>query len=527
MILVILIIILMTGGIIAWITGKINPALSRTISLLAVMTDFVIISYIFFSQGNFAGSKWLIDYNKEWIPALGINLHLSLDGLSLLMLLLTFFIGVLSILISWKEITSKIGFFHFNILWILSGITGVFLAMDLFLFYFFWEVMLIPMYFLIGIWGHENRIYASYKFFIFTQASGLLMFLAIIGLYLVHGRITGIFTFDYQQLLGTSMDRGMEFLLMAGFLAAFLVKLPVVPVHNWLPDAHSEAPTAGSLILAALMLKTGAYGLLRFVVPLFPNAAGAFAPYGMILGIIGILYGAKLAFAQTDLKRLVAYTSVSHMGFIILGVFAFNEIAYQGVVIQIIAHGISTGALFIIAGQLYERTHTRDMNKMGGLWAKVPVMGTMGLIFSMASLGLPGLGNFVAEFLTLTGVFKVNILFSCLASVGLIAATIYSLRIIQKVFYGPHNGDHEFKDLSVRESIIMATLVIAIVGLGLFPQKIINTAKPAILKTIDAKERPLSERTVGKPPYHRTIHLLTSDFGLPAFNVPINNSSNL
>jgi NADH-quinone oxidoreductase subunit M len=416
---------------------------------------------------------------------------------------LTFFIGALAILISWKEIKINVGFFHFNILWILSGITGVFLSMDLFLFYFFWEVMLIPMYFIIGIWGHENRVYASYKFFIFTQASGLLMFLAIIGLYLVHGHNTGIYTFDYQLLLGTSMAPSTEFLLMCGFLAAFLVKLPVVPLHNWLPDAHTEAPTAGSLILAALMLKTGAYGLLRFIVPLFPHASATFAPAGMILGIIGILYGAKLAFAQNDLKRLVAYTSVSHMGFIVLGVFAFNEIAYQGVVIQIIAHGISTGALFILTGQLYERIHTRYLSKMGGLWANVPVMGSMGLVFAMASLGLPGLGNFVAEFLTLAGTFKVNILFACLASTGLIAATLYSLRIVQKVFFGAEKTGTELKDLSVRESFVLGTMALAIVLLGLLTQPVINTAKPALLKTIEAKEKTISgessESGVGHP----------------------------
>ena len=352
----------------------------------------------------------LTEFSGNWIPFFGIQLHLALDGLSLLLLILTYFIGILAILISWREITYKTGFFHFNILWILAGITGVFLSMDLFLFYFFWEVMLIPMYFLIGIWGHENRIYASYKFFIFTQASGLLMFIAIIALYLIHGHNTGLYTFDYQELIGTDMTPRAEMLIMGGFLAAFLVKLPVVPFHSWLPDAHTEAPTAGSLILASLMLKTGAYGLLRFVVPLFPHASEAFAPAGMILGVAGILYGAVLAFAQTDLKRLVAYTSVNHMGFIVLGVFAFNEMAYQGVVMQMIAHGISTGALFIISGQLYERLHTRDLRKMGGLWEQVPAMGAIGLVFVMASLGLPGLGNFIAEFLTLTGVFRVNVL---------------------------------------------------------------------------------------------------------------------
>jgi NADH-quinone oxidoreductase subunit M len=441
------------------------------------------------------------------------------------MLFLTFFIGILAILISWKEIRINTGFFHFNILWILSGITGVFLSMDLFLFYFFWEVMLIPMYFIIGIWGHENRIYASFKFFIFTQASGLLMFLAIIMLYLISGHNTGIYSFDYQHLLGTSMSPLIEFLLMGGFLAAFLVKLPVVPLHNWLPDAHTEAPTAGSLILAALMLKTGAYGLLRFIVPLFPHSSVIFAPAGMILGIIGILYGAKLAFAQTDLKRLVAYTSVSHMGFIMLGVFAFNEIAYQGVVIQIIAHGISTGALFVLSGQLYERIHTRDLDKMGGLWARIPAMSSMGLIFAMASLGLPGLGNFIAEFLTLTGAFKANIVFACLASTGLVAATIYSLRIMQKVFYGTHKTETVLKDLSLRESIIMGLMAAGIVWLGLFPQPVIDTARPAILKTIEAKEvtedgRRKTEdgRWKSEDGRRKTDSgLRTSDFGLPTY----------
>jgi NADH-quinone oxidoreductase subunit M len=361
--------------------------------------------------------------------------------------------------------------------------------------------MLVPMYFLIGIWGHENRTAASNKFFLYTQASGLLMFISILALYFVHGHSTGSYTFDYMQLLGTDMSASAGMLIMSGFLAAFLVKLPVVPLHNWLPDAHTEAPTAGSLILAALLLKTGAYGLLRFIVPLFPSASVTFAPIGMLLGVIGILYGAKLAFAQTDLKRLVAYTSVSHMGFVILGVFSFNELAYQGVVMQMIAHGISTGALFILVGQLYERIHTRDLNKMGGLWEKAPVMGAIGLIFSMASLGLPGLGNFIAEFLILTGVFKTSILMSSLACLGLIAATIYSLRIVQKVFLGNKNKDWEISDLNVREKIVSAAMVIVIVWLGLFPQPVFNIAKPALLKTLDTQKEITSE--LSKETYDR------------------------
>jgi NADH-quinone oxidoreductase subunit M len=486
MILVYLIAILLTGAFLAWIAGLWNPVWSRIISLVALSVDLILIIGCA-SQPVSPDTKWLIDLKLNWIPQFGISLHLALDGLSLLMLILTFFLGIISVIISWKEINSKVGFFHFNLLMILAGIIGVFLTLDLFLFYFFWELMLVPMYFLIGIWGHENRTAASNKFFLYTQASGLLMFISILALYFVHGNSTGLYTFDYMLLLGTKMSASTGLLIMSGFLAAFLVKLPVVPLHNWLPDAHTEAPTAGSLILAALLLKTGAYGLLRFIVPLFPSASVTFAPIGMLLGVIGILYGAKLAFAQTDLKRLVAYTSVSHMGFVILGVFSFNELAYQGVVMQMIAHGISTGALFILVGQLYERIHTRDLNKMGRLWEKAPVMGAIGLIFSMASLGLPGLGNFIAELLILIGAFKMSILMSCLASIGLIAATIYSLRIVQKVFLGNKNRDWEMNDLNIREKLVSASLVIVIVGLGLFPKPVFNTAKSALLKTLDAQ----------------------------------------
>ncbi len=497
MILVYLIAILLSGAFLAWITGKRDSLWPRIISLAALGIDLIIIIFKAVSMAPSSGD-WLIEINLNWIPAFGICLHFALDGLSLVMIILTFFLGIISVLISWKEINSRVGFFHFNLLLVLAGITGVFLSLDLFLFYFFWELMLVPMYFLIGIWGHDKRIAASNKFFLYTQASGLLMFISIIALYFVHGNSTGIYTFDYMQLLNTEMPGTTATFIMLGFLAAFLVKLPAVPLHNWLPDAHSEAPTAGSLILAALLLKTGAYGLLRFIVPLFPSGAHAFAPIGMLLGVVGILYGAKLAFAQTDLKRLVAYTSVSHMGFVLLGVFSFNELAYQGVVIQIIAHGISTGALFVVAGQLYERIHTRDLDRMGGLWEQAPVMGAVGLIFSLASLGLPGLGNFIAEFLILVGAFKASILMSSLASLGLITATIYSLRIVQKVFLGGKNADWKINDMTIREKVISASLVLAIVWVGLFPRPILNTAKPAILKTLNKQKEMAFQIPVNK-----------------------------
>jgi NADH-quinone oxidoreductase subunit M len=479
----------MVGGAAAWIAGKWSSILPRYISLGTILLDTIILLTFVARGGLSAGKPWIIEYNADWIPRFGINFHLSMDGLTMLMLFLTFFIGLIAVLISWKEMQEKTGFFHFNILWILAGITGVFLSMDLFLFYFFWEVMLIPMYFLIGIWGNEKRINASYKFFLFTQASGLLMFLAILGLYLVHGSTTGIYTFDYQQLIGTQMSSTMEMLLMLGFLAAFLVKLPVVPFHSWLPDTYTEAPMAGTLILSSVMSKTAAYGLLRFVIPLFPKAVESFAPIGMILGIVGILYGAKLAFAQTDLKRLVAWSSVNHMGFIVLGVFAVNELAYQGVIMQIIAHGVSTGALFVIAGILAERMKAREISVMGGLWTEVPMLGSVGLIFVMASLGLPGMGNFIAEFLILVGTFKSNVALASIASVGLIAGTIYAIRIMQKVFFGKQNSVGKMNDLSVRESIILGAMVIAIFILGLFPRPVLDSAKPAVLKILHANEK--------------------------------------
>jgi len=512
MILIYLIVILLAGAFLAWIAGNWSAVLPRIISLVALGIDLILLVQFLFQTTTF-NTKWLIDIQSDWIPQFGIGLHLALDGLSLLLLLLTFFLGIIAVLISWKEINSKVGFYHFNLLLILAGIVGVFLSLDLFLFYFFWELMLVPMYFLIGIWGHENRTKASYKFFLYTQASGLLMFISILALYFVHGNSTGIYTFDYNQLLGTQMSSTTAMLIMSGFLAAFLVKLSVVPLHNWLPDAHSEAPTAGSLILAALLLKTGAYGLLRFVVPLFPSAALSFAPIGMALGVIGILYGAKLAFAQTDLKRLIAYTSVSHMGFVMLGIFSFNELAYQGVVMQMIAHGISTGALFIMAGQLSERIHTRDINQMGGLWEKVPFMGAIGLIFAMASLSLPGLGNFIAELLILIGAFKANILMAVLACVGLIAATLYSLRILQKVFFGKKNTDWKMNDLSMREKVVSVSLVIIIVMLGLFPQPVLDVAKPSLLKTLE-----------NHPDKTKDDNMLMNQFdNVPITNQPITN----
>jgi NADH-quinone oxidoreductase subunit M len=481
MILALMIGILLIGGVLCWLAAQWSAAASKWIALLAAVTDLALSAGCWLRlRDPGPNAPWFIDFRKAWIPSFGISFHLALDGLSLVLLLLTFFLGTLAVLCSWREIKQRRGFFFFCLLWTLAGIAGVFVAMDLFLFYFFWEVMLVPMYFLIALWGDTRRRYAAYKFFIFTQAGGLLMLLSILALYFIHGQGTGNYTFDYFSLLNTALDPSASKWIVAGFFIAFAIKLPVVPLHNWLPDAHSEAPTAGSLLLAGLLLKTGAYGIIRFILPFFPADSAAIANWAIPLGVTGIVYGALLAYSQTDLKRLIAYTSVSHMGFVLLGIFSFREIAMQGTIMQILTHGISTGALFVMAGMLKERLHTRDLGIMGGLWTTLPSMGGAFMLFTMASLGLPMLGNFIAEFLILLGTFPVSPILTVLASGGLILSALYSLRMVQKTFLGPPSTPHALKDLSSREWLTLSALSISIIALGLFPQPVIDLVRPVV-----------------------------------------------
>ena len=481
MTLVLLIIIPLSGGILSWAAGWQGSIWPRWLSLLSMIAEFIIAVVLWITlpvATNISDhGSWLVEFRAAWFPQLGISFHLATDGISLMLVVLTALLGIMAILSSWSEVKERAGFFHFNLLFTLAGIIGVFLSIDLFLFYFFWELMLLPMYFLIALWGHERRIYAAIKFFIFTQLGGLFMLMATLGLVFVHSQASENLSFDYMDLLGTSMNPGAAMLLLMGFLAAFLVKLPAIPVHTWLPDAHTEAPTAGSVVLAGLLLKTGAYGLIRFAVPLFPDAASRLAPLGMVLGVIGIIYGAALAFAQTDLKRLIAYTSISHMGFVLLGISAGNEIALQGVMIQIICHGVSTGALFMVAGVLQERIHTRELTRMGGLWSKVPRMGGVGLFFALASLGLPGLGNFIGEFLVLLGTYRASPFAAAFASAGFIMATVYSVWMIWQTFFGEQRETWNISDFSTREMIPMAVLIAVIVWIGIFPQTVIDTAR--------------------------------------------------
>jgi NADH-quinone oxidoreductase subunit M len=480
MILIWLIGILLVAGIFAWLAARWGAQLPRWISLIAIAIDLVLATFIGAGRRSTATEMWLDEVNWNWIPSFGIHFHLGVDGLSLLMLILTFFLGIMAVLASWTEIRERVGFFHFNLMWVLAGIVGVFLALDLFLFYFAWELMLIPMYFLIVIWGHERRVYAAMKFFLFTQLSGLLMLIAILALYFIHHQTTGVFTFDYSELLGTELSPSSELLIMLGFFVAFAVKLPIVPLHTWLPDAHTEAPTAGSVILAGLLLKTGAYGLIRFVIPLFPSAAHEFAPVALVLAVIGIVYGAVMAFSQTDLKRLVAYTSVSHLGFVLLGIFSWNPLALQGAIMTMICHGLSTGGLFILVGGLQERIHTRDLEKMGGLWSAAPRLSGAALFFGLASLGLPGLGDFVGEFLVLLGAYQISVTITVIASLGVLASTFYALRMVQRAFQGPNTAGWQLADLTPREGLMMAVMIASLLWLGFYPQPVLNTFSPVM-----------------------------------------------
>ncbi|MBS1211750.1 MAG: nuoM [Proteobacteria bacterium] len=477
MILIWLIAVPLIGGGLAWFAERFGDNLPRWTALLALVIAAVLTATLFGAPET--GQQWIAQLSLPWIPRFGVSFHLAADGLSLLLITLTVFLGIIALGCSWTEIKERKGFFHFNLLWTVAGVIGVFLALDLLLFFFFWEIMLIPMYFLISIWGHENRAYAAMKFFIFTQVSGLLMLIAILALVFLHRRSSGVLSFDYLALLDSGLSVEATRWVMLGFFLAFTVKLPSVPFHTWLPDAHTQAPTGGSVLLAGVLLKTGAYGLLRFVVPLFPEASREFAPIAMTLGAISILYAAKLAFAQSDLKRLIAYTSVSHMGFVLLGVFSFNVWATQGAVMTMLAHGISAAALFMIAGALQDRLHTREMGEMGGFWALAPRLGALTLFFSVAALGMPGLGNFIGEFLVLLGAWRASIPVTAVAALGLVGAPIYALIVMQKVFHGPPAAKAP-ADFVLRESGLMAAMLLASLWLGLYPQPMLALSGAAL-----------------------------------------------
>lgn len=478
------------GGAACWLVGRGNSAgaAPRWIAFASMALVFIPALWVWatsdFSLAGVGGNAphWLSEISGAWIPAFGIDFHLGLDGLSVIMVMLAGLLGMLAVACSWSQVTERVGTYHMNLLWTLGGVIGIFLAIDLFLYFFFWELMLIPMYFLVALWGHREfeqaaHVRAAVKFFIYTQASGLLMLAAILGVVFVHFSQTGDLTFNYNALLHTHYSNGVGMLLMLGFFIAFAVKLPAVPFHGWLADTQANSPSSGAVDLSGILVKTAAYGFLRLALPLFPEASASFAPIAMALGVISIYYGAVMAFAQTDMKRLISYSSISHMGFVLIGLYAGTLLSLQGVMVQVVASAVSTAALFILAGQIYERMGTRDMRQLGGLFGRLGALPGFALVFVVASLGMPATANFVGEFLILFGAFGAWPWVVVIASGGMILAAVYALYLMHRVYWGTPSGDDTIARMSAREYTLMMTLVVVTLIVGLFPDTVLSVSQ--------------------------------------------------
>jgi NADH-quinone oxidoreductase subunit M len=467
----------------------------KWITLGFTLVAFLLSLLLLFDKGSLSASGFYFEKNIPWITAINTNYHVGVDGLSLWLVILTTFIMPIAVLSTWHAVEKRHTAFYVFLLLLQSAMTGVFVSLDLLVFYLFFEASLVPMFFLIGIWGGENRIYAAVKFFIFTAVGSLLMLVAIIALYYLYANATGgAGTFDYVLILNALKSGSLVFnaatgaVLFFAFALAFSIKVPLFPFHTWLPDAHTEAPTAGSVILAAVLLKMGTYGIMRFCFTLFPEASREYAYIFIILAIIGIIYGALVAMVQPDIKRLVAYSSVAHMGFVVLGMFSFTEAGMQGALYIMLAHGVTTGALFLLVGFIYERRHTRMITEYGGLSSVMPLYATFFVITTMASIGLPFLNGFVGEFLAMVGMWKSNAvayprLATMIAGTGVIFAAVYLLWMVQRVFFGKLTNakNKTLQDLSFREIGLMIPLLFLMVYMGVYPAPFLNRSKDSII----------------------------------------------
>jgi NADH-quinone oxidoreductase subunit M len=460
---------------------------------LAIIISFIALIISLFAYFLFdpVANGMQFEINIPWIASFGINYNLGIDGISLLLIMLTTILSLVAIVSSWSAITHNEKGYYISLLLLETGMLGVFVSLDLFLFYIFWEVMLIPMYFLIGIWGGPRKIYAAIKFVLFTMFGSLLMLAALLYLYFMYHSQTGDYTFDLLKLYKMSIPLGAQTYVFLAFALAFAIKVPIWPFHTWLPDAHVEAPTAGSVILAGVLLKMGTYGFIRICLPLFPEATIKFVPLISILAIIGIIYGALVAMVQRDMKSLVAFSSVSHLGFVMLGMMALNVQGMEGAVIQMINHGISTGALFLIVGMIYERRHTRLIADFGGLAKSMPIFSTFFMIAALSSIGLPLTNGFVGEFLILLGTFKANHIYAIVAASGVILSACYMLWMLQRVIFGKITdvANENLHDLYGREKLVLIPLVILIFWIGIYPKPFLSRMEPAVKNIIEMVNR--------------------------------------
>jgi len=449
--------------------------LIRWVAFLTAVVTFLVSLPLYFM---FDSSKWEMQFVEHfpWISEFGISYHMGIDGISILLVLMTTFLSALAILSTWSAVTEGVKGYMISLLFLEIGMIGVFCSLDFILFYVFWEVMLIPMYFIIGIWGGPRRIYAAVKFFIYTMSGSVLMLIAILVLYFMHYQATGIYTFDILTYYNLGLPSNIQIWLFLAFFLAFAIKVPMFPFHTWLPDAHVEAPTAGSVILAGVLLKMGTYGFLRFSLPIFPKATVDFIPLILILSVIGIIYGALVSLAQDDIKKLVAYSSVSHLGYCMLGMFALNPEGVKGSIIQMVNHGLSTGALFMIVGMLYERRHTRLISEYGGVLKVMPIFAALFLLVAFSSMGVPGLNGFVGELLILIGSFKASLLSGLLATIGLVLGAVYLLWMYKRVMYGEITKEENkhLKDMTGREFAYLLPIIVFIVWIGVSPKPFLD-----------------------------------------------------
>jgi NADH-quinone oxidoreductase subunit M len=467
-----------------------HETLVKNVALIVSLLVFVE-TLLLWSRFNAASADFQFVERYAWIPAFGISYFIGVDGTSLLLLVLTGFLTPLALLSAWESVHKKLRAFCISVLLLESAMIGVFVSLDLFLFYVFWDAMLVPMYFLIGVWGYERRVYAAVKFILYTMAGSVLMLIAILSLAVFHSVATGAYSFDLLRLYELQIPARMQFWAFLAFGLAFAIKVPLFPFHTWLPDAHVEAPTAGSVILAGVLLKMGTYGFIRFAFPLFPQAAVAFAPYLATLAVVGIIYGALVAMVQPDMKKLVAYSSVSHLGFVVLGIAALNVQGVQGAVYQMLNHGVSTGGLFLIVGMLSDRRHTRLIAEYGGLKTVVPRLVAVFLIVTLSSIGLPGLNGFVGEFLILLGAFRWSPRAAAFAATGVILSATYMLWMFQRVNYGPVSNENNarLRDLSAREWTVLVPIVAAAILMGVVPNLFLRPIEPSVERMLNQVSR--------------------------------------